>query len=257
MLFFSFFYFFSFTISATHQPGLTLGLFQDPETIQQSKLLIHIPQRKVSLNYISIQCQPLSSLLLKNKQTPLSVTFSPKNNAHSCVISLAWSHGVKHEQIMTKFHYSRKKRPVIRLPGVHCKHYFYRKEGKHLFGQNNYVAHARQDKYTMYFQSQKWLPVQKPQHTCLNVFTNAVKSYLSADGMSGSWGGQLGEKTVHGGFAVSSLKDKQGVFGGGGVARWNMESQKSNSLKKKMLLFETPWGLKGTQEEGGGIHINV
>lgn len=130
MLFFSFFYFFSFTISATHQPGLTLGLFQDPETIQQSKLLIHIPQRKVSLNYISIQCQPLSSLLLKNKQTPLSVTFSPKNNAHSCVISLSWSHGVKHEQIMTKFHYSRKKRHVIRLPGVHCKHYFYIKKRK-------------------------------------------------------------------------------------------------------------------------------
>lgn len=51
---------------------------------------------------------------------------------------------------------------------------------------------------------------------------------------------------MHGGFAVSSLKDKQGVFGGGGVARWNMESQKSNSLKKKMLLFET-------QEEGGGF----
>lgn len=62
---------------------------------------------------------------------------------------------------------------------------------------------------------------------------------------------------MHGGFAVSSLKNKEGVFGGGGVARWNMESQKSNSLKKKMLLFETLWGLKGTQEEGWGIYMNV
>lgn len=95
-----------------------------------------------------------------------------------------------------------------------------------------YCVHACQHKYTMYFKSHKWLPAQKSQHARLNVLTS-VKSYLSADGMFGSWAGQSGKKKGAQYESCQQLKDKEGVFWGRGGGVVEFGKSKERRFKKE------------------------